>query len=106
MKPSQLLVCKRASLSFFVVLLISAASLAQGLDSVERGRMKDILKIVHNDVKNNYYDPGFHGIDLEQRFQKAEERLKDVKSTPEALGIIAQVMLDFNDSHLFLVPPS
>ncbi len=54
---------------------------AQKFDSIERGRMKDILKNIKSAIKKNYYDPTFHGTDLEASFDKAEERLKDVKST-------------------------
>jgi carboxyl-terminal processing protease len=82
-----------------------AAVSGQGFDSLERGRMKDMLKIVKNEVKANYYDPNYHGIDLDARFKQADERLNQVKSTQEALGVIAQVLLDFNDSHLFFIPP-
>jgi C-terminal processing protease CtpA/Prc len=68
--------------------------------------MKDILSIVKKEVKSNYYDPQYHGIDLEERFKRAEERLDQVSSTSQALSVIAQVLIDFNDSHLFLIPPS
>jgi len=79
---------------------------AQKFDSIERGRMKDMLKNVKNAIKKNYYDPTFHGIDLDTRFQKAEERIKEVKSSGEAFGVIAQAVIDFNDSHLMFSPPS
>jgi C-terminal processing protease CtpA/Prc len=78
---------------------------AQEFDRLERGRMKDILKIVKIEVKKNYYDPNFHGIDFEARFQKAEARMDQVTSVSQAYGVIAQVLLDFNDSHLFFSPP-
>ncbi len=79
---------------------------AQKFDSIERGRMKDILKNVKSAIKKNYYDPTYHGTDLDTRFEKAEARMKDVKSTGEAFGVIAQVIIDFNDSHLSFIPPS
>ena len=84
--------------------LISLVS-GQGFDKLDRDRMKDMLKIVKNEVKENYYDPNYHGIDLDARFKKADERLNQVTSTGQALGVIAQVLLDFDDSHLFFVPP-
>lgn len=79
---------------------------AQKFDSIERGRMKDTLKTVKNSIKKYYYDQTFRGIDLDARFKKAEERMKEVTSTPEALGVIAQAVLDFDDSHLIFYPPS
>ena len=78
---------------------------AQSFDRIERDRMKAMLKNIKNEVKKNYYDPAFHGIDIEERFKKAEDRLDQVTSTGQALGVIAQVLIDFNDSHLSFLPP-
>src|SRR5687767_4415321 len=95
-----------ATLLLFCFLFAPQISTGQGFDRLERGRMKDILSIVKSEVKKYYYDPNFHGIDLDARFQKAGERMDQVTSTPQALGVIAQVLMDFNDSHLYFVPPS
>lgn len=95
-------------LTFLILLLIGSATFvsAQKFDSIERSRMKDILKTIKSSIKKNYYDQTFRGTDLDTRFKKAEERLKEVKSTPEALGVIAQALIDFDDSHLMFYPPS
>lgn len=95
-----------AMATFLSMFLLVQFGIAQGFDSIEKGRMKGILKIVKSEIKKNYYDPNFHGIDLEARFQTAEEKLSAATSTTQALGIIAQAVIDFNDSHLFLIPPS
>lgn len=68
--------------------------------------MKDILGTVKDDIKKHYYDSTYHGIDLEDRFKKAEQRLDQVTSTPQALGVIAQAVIDFDDSHLYFLPPA
>lgn len=94
-----------SALLLFCFLIVPQISTAQTFDRLERGRMKDILSIVKSEVRKNYYDPDFHGIDFEARFKKAEDRMAQVKSTPQALAVIAQVLVDFNDSHLFFVPP-
>lgn len=85
--------------------LVQAAK-SQSYDGIEKSRMKSMLGIVKDEVKKNYYDPAYHGIDLDARFKLAEEKLSKATSTGQALGIIAQALIDFNDSHLFLVPPS
>ncbi len=79
---------------------------SQTMDRIERGRMKDMLRIVKNEVKKNYYDPEFHGIDFEDRFKAAEEKLNAATTSSQSLAIIAQVLIDFNDSHLYFIPPS
>ena len=78
---------------------------AQGLDRLEKSRMKDMLNTLKKDIKNNYYDANYHGIDLEKRFKEAEDKLDKATSSNQGLGIIAQVLMDFNDSHLFFRPP-
>jgi len=93
-----------AALLITMAALFAAVS-GQGFDKLERDRMKDMLKMVKNQVKDNYYDPNYHGIDIDARFKKADERLNQVTSTSQALGVIAQVLLDFDDSHLFFMPP-
>lgn len=100
-------VTHKTAVSLLFLISLSMSAIAQGgYDRVERSRMKDMLGIVKDSVKKNYYDPTFRGIDLDARFKKAEERLAQINSTPQALGVIAQVLVDFNDSHLFFIPPS
>ena len=79
---------------------------AQKLDSIERQRALDMLKTIKGSLKDNYYDPAFHGMDLDARFKTAEEKLKQASSLGQALGIIAQVLMDFDDSHAFFIPPA
>ncbi len=77
-----------------------------GLDRIERSRMKDMLRVIKNNVKKSYFDPEFKGIDIEARFKEADEKLSSAASVGQAMGIIAQTLIDFNDSHLYFIPPS
>jgi C-terminal processing protease CtpA/Prc len=65
-----------------------------------------ILKTAKNEIKKHYYDVKYHGIDLDQQFNKAEEKVKQAQNTGQLMGIIAQTLLDFDDSHLYFSPPS
>lgn len=67
---------------------------AQEMDRIERERMKAMLSNIKNEISKNYYDPEFHGINIETRFDQAQARLKEVKTTGQALGVIAQVLMD------------
>jgi carboxyl-terminal processing protease len=64
-----------------------------------------MLKTVREDIRKDYYDPGFHGIDIDARFKLAEDKMKLTKSNAEVFGIIAQALLEFNDSHTSFLPP-
>ncbi|MCB1025011.1 MAG: PDZ domain-containing protein, partial [Acidobacteria bacterium] len=91
--------------SIIAFFLLSNQSTFGQFDRIERGRVKDMLKTVVKQIEKNYYDPNFHGIDLEAREKLANEKLDNATSLGQAFGIIAQLFLDFNDSHLVFYPP-
>jgi carboxyl-terminal processing protease len=64
-----------------------------------------MLKVVKDEIRKNYYDPKFHGLDLETRFSAAEEKIAQAATGGQVLGVIAQAVLDINDSHTRFVPP-
>ena len=87
------------------LLLVPTVTHSQGLDRIERERALSMLNVVKSDLKNNYYDPAFRGMDVDARFKTAEEKVKAATSLGQAFGIVAQALLDLNDSHTFFVPP-
>ncbi len=90
----------------FFVLPYSTPTHGQKLDRLDRGRAMDMLKTVKNAIKKDYYDPQFKGIDIDARFKVAEEKLKTAETLGQAFGIIAQAVMDLNDSHTRFYPPS
>jgi C-terminal processing protease CtpA/Prc len=91
----------------FVLLLAGALDLQQtGLSRIEQQRVRQMLVSIRNEIRKNYYDPAFHGIDFDQHFKAAEARLEQATSLGHGMGIIAQALLDFDDSHLFFFPPN
>lgn len=95
--------------SLFLLLIFAgthAVSAQNKMDRIERQTMKTMLSAIKDDIKDNYYDENFKGIDIDARFEAAKKRLEEVETTGEALGVIAQALLDFDDSHLFFLPPA
>ena len=92
--------------SLLLILMRSAPLRAQGLDRIERERALSMLSNVKDELKKNYYDPSIRGMDVDVRFKTAEEKIKQANSLGQAFGIIAQVLLDLNDSHTSFAPPS
>jgi C-terminal processing protease CtpA/Prc len=88
-----------------LLLFIASPALSQSFSNQDRERGLTMLKTVKEDIRKNYYDPGFRGIDIDARFKLAEDKIKLTKSNAEVFGIIAQALLDFNDSHTSFVPP-
>src|SRR5215207_3580937 len=104
----------RPILNYFLKLLFLSLCLsfaphsveAQKMDRIERERFKSMLSNIKNAIKKDYYDPNFHGINLDERFKVASDRLDRINTTGEAMGVIAQALLDFDDSHLYFLPPA
>lgn len=94
-----------AALTFVLSLAVSPLVNAQGLDRFDRDNARAMLKAMKDDLKKNYYDPSLRGMDLEARFKQAEESLSAASTRDQLMVIVAQTMLDLNDSHTFFVPP-
>jgi carboxyl-terminal processing protease len=88
-----------------VLLTVGGFKSTQAQSSSERERARTMLQTMKEDIKKYYYDPDFHGMDLEARFGAAEDKIKTATSLGQLFGIIAQAMVDLNDSHTRFVPP-
>ncbi len=75
------------------------------MSSYERGRALDMLQTVSNDVKKHYYDPKFHGVNLEGRVAEAKQGIEKAQSFNMAMSHIAAALDTLNDSHTFFLPP-
>lgn len=64
-----------------------------------------MLNSIKAEIKSRYYDPGFRGLDLDERFQEAEEKIKGATSISQIFGIIGQTVADLDDSHTRFIPP-
>ncbi len=73
---------------------------------LNRGRGLDMLSEIKDLIKKAYYDPKFHGINLDERFNSAAERIKKLETNSQIFRVIAQVLAEFNDSHTRFIPPS
>jgi C-terminal processing protease CtpA/Prc len=77
------------------------------MDSIEKQNVMSMLDNMKKAIKSDYYDPNpkFGDKDLETRFKIAEERLKKTEYLPDAFAVIAQTVIDLNDSHTRFWPP-
>lgn len=99
------LLCKLL-VSHVIFVIFATVCGAQSFDGIAKGRAKDMLRAVKNEISDKYFDPSFRGLDLETRFKAAEQRIDGASSIGQAFGIIAQTVLDLNDSHTKFFPPS
>lgn len=87
------------------VLVVASGSSGIQLGAFDRDSAKAMLAMVKDDLKKNYYDPSFRGLDLDARVKQAEEKIKQAQTRDQLVIPIAQLMLDLNDSHTFFLPP-
>jgi len=78
-----------------------------GKASQEKNRKRGIqmLKDVRDALEKYYYDKSFRGMNLEERFRAAEEKIKRLETNSEIFRVIATVVLDLGDSHTVFYPP-
>jgi C-terminal processing protease CtpA/Prc len=108
-QPRWQFVTKHLRLSLTVIatsLFVTTIFAQTSITPIERGRAKDMLNAVKNQIKDNYYDKTFHGINLDERFKIAEEKLDKAASNSQAFGIIAQAVMELDDSHTTFYPPA
>lgn len=100
-------------LSVCIFLLAHAVAAQVFIDTIEspadaklnRSRGLNMLDETKKVVEKEYYDKMFRGIDLDARFKIAAERIKKLNTNAQIFRVIAQVLLDFNDSHTKFFPP-
>ena len=92
-------------LGFVLLGLAAMPSSAQKANKLEIEHWRDVLRSVKRELTQNYYDPTFNGIDIEARFKLADAQMKNAESMADLERIVAQVLIDLNDTHTFFVPP-
>ena len=106
---------KKLSSAALLALFISMAcvfSQAQiqevaGVDDVKVNRKRglDMLENVKASIENYYYDKTFHGINLDERFKQAAEKIKTLDTNSQIFRVIAAFVLELKDSHTMFYPP-
>lgn len=90
----------------FVILGFPNGSYPQeGLDKLQRDRALAMLQDVSLALRKNYYDPTYHGVDLDARFRDAQEKIEKATSLGQTFGAIAVAIDGLHDSHTHFIPP-
>jgi len=78
---------------------------AHTIDSNELGRAHAILSQAYTEVKKYYYDPAYHGVDLDASFKQFDTRMNSAQSINDTFRVIAAFLLQLHDSHTYFQPP-
>lgn len=65
-----------------------------------------MLREIKKDIKENYFDPTFRGVDLDTKFKEADEQVRQAASGDQIYGIIAHTLLALEDSHTYFISPA
>jgi len=84
-----------------------AGAAAQGVNEEWRLRGLQMLAAMRDELRKNYFDSTFRGIDmLGAKYAKAEAAVQAAPSLPVMMGAIATYMGELDDSHTRFLPPS
>jgi hypothetical protein len=70
-------------LTLAVLGITAVTSSAQKTNRLEIEHWRDVLRNVERELKQDYYDPTFNGIDNEARFKLADAKMKNAESMAE-----------------------
>ena len=89
-----------------VVLLLATMGWAQQqMSKFDRDRAEEMLQMVASDVRTNYYDPKFHGLDWDDTVAESKQKIERETSMNMSLSHIAAALDKLNDSHTFFMSP-
>jgi C-terminal processing protease CtpA/Prc len=77
----------------------------QKIGDRDRERAEIMLGDIHDALRKNYYDPKFHGLDMDERYKAYKEKLKKSETLGDAFRTVAAYLAGLNDSHTFFLPP-
>jgi carboxyl-terminal processing protease len=81
------------------------SAVAQQSRRLDAERVRIVLRDIQADLRRHYFDTTFHGVDIADRFRRAEERALAAESNRQVFAIIAQVLAELDDSHTTFWPP-
>jgi C-terminal processing protease CtpA/Prc len=90
---------------FIILFAVLGWSQQPQISGLDRGRALDMLQVISSDLKKHYYDPKFHGVDIEAKVAAAKQQIEKVNSFNMAMSHVAAVLDTLNDSHTFFIPP-
>jgi len=77
----------------------------QGMSSIDREQVAQMLRDARDEVKKHYYDPKIKGIDWDARYQKYAAQIPNARELGDGFRIVAGFLMGLDDSHTFFDPP-
>jgi C-terminal processing protease CtpA/Prc len=90
----------------FLSFLSGVLGAQQKMNNIDMERTRGMLHDARDAVKKHYYDPKYHGVDLDARYQQFDERIKTAPDLNNGLRMGAAFLSGLKDSHTFFDPPT
>ena len=84
---------------------VSAPAAPKAMPEFERARARIMLKVIREDLERFYYDTGFHGVNMDEAFAAASDKIDKAGSISQLFAALARPMLQLKDSHTRFLPP-
>ena len=91
-----------------IVLVLAVPRISRAQQKMSRSDLDEVqgmMRDARDAVRKNYYDPKFHGIDLDARYRQYQDRVKVAPNLNEGMRMVAAFLSGLNDSHTFFIPP-
>ena len=95
----------RLAVAGVLSLTASFGTAQQTFSRFERDRTVEMLNVIGREVRQQYYDPNFHGVNWDSNLADMKQKIEQAPSLNMALADIAAALDKLNDSHTFFLPP-
>jgi hypothetical protein len=85
---------------------VTGAAQAPQLSRLDRNRLKQMLDGIGAELKKSYFDPTFGGRDIDAHMAAAQAKLDAASSLNHGFALIAQALVELEDSHTYFIPPA
>jgi C-terminal processing protease CtpA/Prc len=105
-RPARLLLTSILGVLALGALLVTRIAFSQELSRLDRENARMMLKITREDLEKYYYDPAYHGLNLDETFGAADAAITGATTHADLFTAIAQPLMALDDSHAFFIPPA
>jgi C-terminal processing protease CtpA/Prc len=93
-------------LAFLVGVQLQVATVGAQVSGTDRDMAVTMLDRTKQAIRDNYYDPTFHGVDLDFVFDQAKARIKAAPTRDALMLTVASAVMSLDDSHTTFFPPA
>ena len=104
-RKRMILVCLITA-AFFVIVPAARLFARQFSDARDKQADLQMLKDAKEALQKYYYDPKFHGVDLESVYSQYQAKILASQSNRQAFTYVADFVNTLKDSHTHFLPPS